>query len=109
MLAERHHAELPVGGAEIVETGDERWPVMVFAPTMRVPDNVSRTTNAYLAFRAILLTVRRYNANRTKPIRSLLCSGLCTGVGAMPARRCAAQMRIAYRQVREPPDLPSFE
>jgi O-acetyl-ADP-ribose deacetylase (regulator of RNase III) len=109
MLAERHHGELHVGGAEIVETGDDRWPILVFAPTMRVPDDVSRTTNAYVAFRAILLAVRRHNASGARPIRSLLCPGLCTGVGAMPARRCAAQMRIAYRQIREPPALPSFE
>jgi O-acetyl-ADP-ribose deacetylase (regulator of RNase III) len=107
--AERHHGELHVGGAELVETGDDRWPILVFAPTMRVPDDVSRTTNAYVAFRAILLAVVRHNASGAKAIRSLLCPGLCTGVGAMPARRCAAQMRIAYRQVREPPTLPAFE
>jgi O-acetyl-ADP-ribose deacetylase (regulator of RNase III) len=109
MLAEKHHAELPVGGAEIVETGDDRWPALVYAPTMRVPDDVSRTTNAYVAFRAILLAVRRHNATNKRPIRSLLCPGLCTGVGAMPARRAAAQMRIAYCQLREPPVIPAFD
>jgi O-acetyl-ADP-ribose deacetylase (regulator of RNase III) len=109
MLAEKHHAELPVGGAEIVETAHERWPALIFAPTMRVPDDVSRTTNAYLSFRAILLAVRRHNSVSSRPIRSLQCPGLCTGIGAMPARRCAAQMRIAYRQVREPPTLPAFD
>jgi len=110
MLVERHHGELHVGGAEIVETGDGRWPLLVFAPTMRVPDDVSRTTNAYVAFRAILLSVRRHNAiEGMKQIRSLLCSGLCTGIGAMPPRRCAAQMRIAYRQLREPATLLPFD
>jgi O-acetyl-ADP-ribose deacetylase (regulator of RNase III) len=109
MLAEKHHAELHVGGAEIVQTADERWPALVFAPTMRVPDDVSRTPNAYVAFRAILLAVRRHNTSGARQIRSLLCPGLCTGIGAMPARRCAAQMRIAYRQVREPPTLPAFD
>jgi O-acetyl-ADP-ribose deacetylase (regulator of RNase III) len=109
MLAEKHHAELPVGGAEIVETHDSRWPVLVFAPTMRLPEDVSRTTNAYVAFRAILLAVRRHNATNAKSIRSLVCPGLCTGFGAMPPRRCAAQMRIAYRQVRQPAVLPAFE
>jgi O-acetyl-ADP-ribose deacetylase (regulator of RNase III) len=104
MLVVRHHGELHVGGAEIVETGDTRWPLHVVAPTMRVPDDVSRTVNAYVAFRAILLAVRRHNlAGTTPPIRSLLCPGLATGVGAMPPRRCAAQMRIAYRQVSEDP------
>jgi len=109
MLAERHHGELHVGGAELLETGDGRWPLLVFAPTMRVPDDVSRTTNAYVAFRAILLAVRRHNEGGARPIRSLVCPGLCTGVGAMPARRSAAQMRVAYRQLQEPLTLPSFD
>jgi hypothetical protein len=77
---------------------------------MRVPEDVSRTVNAYVAFRAILLAVFRHNAAAERPrIRSLLCSGLCTGVGAMPARRSAAQMRIAYRQVLGDPKTPSFD
>jgi O-acetyl-ADP-ribose deacetylase (regulator of RNase III) len=107
-LVAEHHGELHVGAAVLVETGDGRWPWLIYAPTMRVPDDVSRTTNAYVAFRAILLTARRHNlSNPERPIRSMVCSGLCTGVGAMPPRRCAAQMRIAYRQIHEPPDLPS--
>jgi O-acetyl-ADP-ribose deacetylase (regulator of RNase III) len=110
VLVERHHGELHVGSAEIVPTGDPRWPALVVAPTMRVPDDVSRTTNAYVAFRAALLAVRRHNeAGEGSRIRSLLCPGLCTGVGAMPPRRCAVQMRIAYRQLRDAPTLPSFK
>jgi O-acetyl-ADP-ribose deacetylase (regulator of RNase III) len=110
MLVERHHGELHVGGAEIVHTGHARWPLLIFAPTVRVPDEVSRTVNAYVAFRAVLLAARRHNASRPEvPIHSLLCPGLCTGVGAMPPRRCAAQMRVAYRQVKEAPELPSFD
>jgi O-acetyl-ADP-ribose deacetylase (regulator of RNase III) len=33
-IVERHH-ELPVGLAEVVPTGDSRWPLLVCAPTMR--------------------------------------------------------------------------
>ena len=109
-LRNRHHGELHVGMAEIVETGDPRWPFLICAPTMRIPEDVSRSVNAYVAFRAILLEVRRHNEAGSLPqIRSILCSGLCTGVGAMPPRRCAAQMRIAYRQVLGTPELPPFE
>jgi O-acetyl-ADP-ribose deacetylase (regulator of RNase III) len=109
VIREKHHGEIPVGAAEIVATDDVRWPFLVCAPTMRVPEDVSRTLNAYLAFRAILLAVQRHKASSAAPIRSLLCPGLGTGVGAMPPRRCAAQMRVAYRQVRGSPDVPSFE
>jgi O-acetyl-ADP-ribose deacetylase (regulator of RNase III) len=105
----RHHGELPVGVAEIVATDDDRWPHLVVAPTMRVPDDVSRTTNAYLAFRAALLAIRAHNARGGTAIRSLVSPGLCTGIGAMPARRCAAQMRIAWRQVTSPTEPPSFD
>jgi len=107
-IREHHHGELHVGVAEIVDTDDERWPMLVVAPTMRVPEDVSRTVNAYVAFRAILLAVRRHNASGRRAIRTLLCPGLGTGVGGMPARRCATQMRLAYLQVTSPPALPSF-
>jgi len=109
-LEERHHGELPVGAAEIVETGDDRWPLLVVAPTMRVPEDVSRTVHAYLAFRAVLLAVRAHNTigGASRPIRTLSCPGLATGVGGMPPRRCAVQMRLAYLQVTGAPALPSF-
>jgi O-acetyl-ADP-ribose deacetylase (regulator of RNase III) len=109
VIRERHHGEIPVGSAEIVATNHARWPWLVCAPTMRVPEDVSQTLNAYLAFRATLLAVRRHNEAHEAKIRSVVCPGLGTGVGAMPPRRCAAQMRVAYRQVTEAPDLPSFE
>src|SRR5262249_25892967 len=48
VIVERHHGELAVGTAEVVETGDPRWPFLVVAPTMRVPESVGQTVNAYL-------------------------------------------------------------
>ncbi len=108
-IEERHHGELPVGVAEIVPTDDERWPLLVCAPTMRVPEDVSRTTNAYLAFRAALLALLAHGEASGKSVGAVLCPGLCTGVGAMPPRRCAAQMRVAWRQVRGELGQPSFE
>lgn len=95
-MVEHHHGELPVGSAVVVPTDHPRWPYLVVAPTMRVPEPVPQSLNAYLAFRATLLAVLRHNdANPTKAIRSLVCSALATGVGQMSPRRCAAQMRVA--------------
>jgi len=86
--------ELPVGCALIVPTGrsvgDIRW--LVCAPTMRVPMDVRRTPNAYLAFRAAIRAVMAFD----EPIGSVLCPGLGTGVGRMPAELCARQMRLAW-------------
>ncbi|HEY5946157.1 MAG TPA: macro domain-containing protein, partial [Kofleriaceae bacterium] len=107
-IVERHHGELPIGCAEIVETGDPRWPMLVAAPTMRVPESVSTTVNAYLAFRAILLVVRAWNETERMKIRSLVCPGLGTGIGHLDERRCAVQMRMAWKQVSGPSRIPSF-
>lgn len=108
-ILERHHGELPIGQAEVVETGHAEWPRLVVAPTMRVPENVARTLNAYLAFRAALLAVLRFNTASATKIESLVCPGLCTGIGGMEAERCALQMRMAYRQMTGPARIPSFD
>lgn len=104
VILERHHGELPVGCAEIIETGEPRWPLLVVAPTMRVPESVAQSLNAYLAFRAALLACRRHATG----INSLVCCGLGTGIGNMEPTRCAAQMRIAYKHAQEPARIPSF-
>lgn len=110
LIVERHHGELPIGHAEIVATPHESWPWLVVAPTMRIPENVARTLNAYLAFRAVLLAVARHNRDGDRArIDSIVCSGLATGIGAMEPRRCALQMRMAYRSVLGPARIPSFQ
>jgi O-acetyl-ADP-ribose deacetylase (regulator of RNase III) len=88
---------LPVGQATIVETLDTAIPFVVSAPTMRIPMNVSTTLNAYLAFRAAIRAVKQHNAEGNKPIRSVLCPGLCTAIGLMPSGVAARQMAVAYR------------
>lgn len=108
VILEKHHGELHVGAAEIVETTSERWPFLVVAPTMRVPESVASTVNAYVAFRAALLAVVRHNQAGSRPIASLLVPGLGTGIGMMDPRRCAAQMRVAFDQVASPARIPSF-
>jgi O-acetyl-ADP-ribose deacetylase (regulator of RNase III) len=94
-----HEGELPVGQATVIETGQASVPFLVAAPTMRVPENVSGTANAYLAFRAALLAVRLHNSAGGPQIRSLLSPGMATGVGAMSHQRAARQMAAAYRAV----------
>jgi len=103
------HGELPVGSAIVVPTGNPMWPHLVCAPTMRVPGNISRTANAYLAFRAALLAIHGFNRlNLASRIESMVCPGLGTGVGRLDERRCAAQMRIAFDSVHRPARIPSF-
>ena len=99
LLAAEHGGELPVGCAVIVESGSPEIPWCVSAPTMRVPEAVPDTANAYLAFRAALRAVLAHNAAGRRPIRQVLCPGLATTTGRMPVGRCAAQMRAAWDNV----------
>lgn len=108
LLAAEHHGELPVGEAVLVETGAEDIPYLISAPTMRVPMDVANTIHVYLAFRAALLCARRFNASQpARPIRSLLCPGLGTAVGRLPAHECAQQMAEAFDVVRRPAVVPA--
>jgi O-acetyl-ADP-ribose deacetylase (regulator of RNase III) len=102
-IVEHHHGELPIGCAEVVETGDARWPHLIAAPTMRIPERVGNTLNAYLAFRAAVLVALR------RGFGTLLCCGLGTGIGGMEPDRCALQMRMALVHARGPARIPSFD
>ena len=77
---------------------------------MRIPESIRQTVHPYLAFRAILLSVARFNeAAGEKLIDSVLCPGLGTGVGQMEPGRCAIQMKMAWEQVQDPARIPSFK
>lgn len=101
-IKEKHGGELPVGAAEIIKTGLPRFKFLICAPTMRTPQNVAGTLNAYLAMRATLLSIIRFNDGSEEEINSVVRPGLCTGVGRMPPERSARQMKAAYNQVLGP-------
>ncbi len=105
----RHHGELLVGAAEIVETGHDAIPFLIAAPTMRVPMILRDTVNPYLAARAVLLLVKYGafpdGANAGMPIadavKTVAFPGLGTGVGQVGPNACAFQMREAIQAVVE--------
>jgi O-acetyl-ADP-ribose deacetylase (regulator of RNase III) len=94
-----HDGELPVGQAVAIETQHAGIPLMISAPTMRLPGNIARTVNVYLAFRAGLLALERHRRDAGLDVATLLSPALGTGVGAMPPQRAARQMRTAYDNV----------
>ncbi|MDA8981707.1 macro domain-containing protein [Candidatus Thioglobus sp.] len=109
VILNRYHGEMPIGSAEIINTNHEKWRYMIAAPTMRIPENVAFTLNAYNAFRAVLIAINSFNESKPKrPIKSLVCSGLGTGIGSMEPTKCAAQMRAAYKLLKEPARISSF-
>ena len=101
-IREQFLGELPVGMALVVSMPDSRIPFVVAAPTMRVPQPVPDSINAYLSLRAALVAVTLHNVQNTqnaRPIRSLAVPGLCTGVGGMSPALSARQMRAAYDNI----------
>ena len=99
VIRTKHNGELLVGQAEVLETRFDTFPYLICAPTMRVPQNVASTVNAFLAMRAILTSIQQYNRANDNAIGSVAIPGLCTGAGQMPYERCATQMRTAYDYV----------
>jgi len=99
-ICKKYFGELPVGMATIVKTGNKNIKYLISCPTMRIPEIVSNTINAYLAFRAGLIEVVKFNAkNKKNKITSILCPGLGTGTGGIPPENCARQMKYAYDQI----------
>ncbi|MEZ6186536.1 MAG: macro domain-containing protein [Planctomycetota bacterium] len=99
----RHHGELLVGQADAVPTDDPAIPLVIAAPTMRVPMRLGASANPYLALRAVLLWVRHAHLDDGRParevVRKVAVPGLGTGVGGVPSGVCSRQMRAAYDQV----------
>ncbi len=107
LIQEKHHGELLVGAAEIVETNSPNLPYLIAAPTMRVPMILQHSVNPYLAARAVLLLVKRgtfsHGPHESKPISDFVDSiafpGLGTGVGRIGPNTCARQVRAAIDAV----------
>lgn len=100
-IQKEFQGELLVGQAavidmhEIVNKKSIRY--LISAPTMRTPCDVSNTVNAYLAFVAALRV-----ADQHPEINSVLCPGLGTAIGKMPAWNCAIQMHAAWKRYNNP-------
>jgi O-acetyl-ADP-ribose deacetylase (regulator of RNase III) len=104
VIQEKYAGELPIGSAEVIETGRDNPHLVVVAPTVRVPSNIMAVNvNSYLAMRASLLTLARYIARLPKSEQGKLLSfaapGLATGGGRCAPATAAFQMYEAYCQV----------
>lgn len=106
-IREKHHGELLVGAAEIVETDHPAIPYLIAAPTMRVPMILGNSINSYLAARAALLLVKHgvFRGGHLEGeavadyVESIAFPGLGTGVGRVGPNTCARQVRAAIEEV----------
>ncbi|MBX7173578.1 MAG: macro domain-containing protein [Pyrinomonadaceae bacterium] len=107
LIKEKHHGELLIGQADIVETDNLQIPFVISAPTMRVPMILKDSVNPYLAARAVFLLIKYgtfFDGNyKGEPIHkfvnSVAFSGLATGVGRIGFNTCARQMQKAIEDI----------
>jgi O-acetyl-ADP-ribose deacetylase (regulator of RNase III) len=103
LIRTKHHGELLVGQAEIVNTNHSQIPYVISAPTMRVPMILENTANVYLAVRAVLILVKYDTFEDGTPIKNVVTSiafpGMGTGVGKVPPHIFARQMKKAVADV----------
>jgi O-acetyl-ADP-ribose deacetylase (regulator of RNase III) len=103
IIKQKHHGELLIGQAEIVETDVEQIPFVIASPTMRVPMILKDTVNPYLAARAVFLLIEYgtfFDGNyKGEPIKDFVQSvafpGLATGIGRVGFNNCARQVQKA--------------
>lgn len=99
IIKSKHHGELLVGRAEIVETDHSVIPYIISAPTMRIPMILRDSVNIYLAIRAILLLVKHGEFPDgtliKEKVKIIAIPGMGTGVGRLPHHICALQMKKA--------------
>ena len=82
--------KLPVGEVLIIERDFSSCPILISAPTMEIPSDVSKTQNAFKAMLAVLRAT-----NNRSDIKSIAITGLCTLTGMMDYDKSAIQIRQA--------------
>lgn len=88
----RHY--LPVGSSIVVSP--RKSTLLVVAPTMFLPHDVSKTRNAYHAFMSSLCVLEKYAA-WSGFVPTLVCPALCCGYGNMNVSTSASQIYEAYK------------
>lgn len=96
-IALEFNNELLVGQATSVKLSNTpplvKYKYLISAPTMRVPERVDYTINAYFAAKAALMEAVSID------IESIVFPGMGTGVGCMDPMDCAKQVNAAIDDV----------
>ena len=100
IIADEYYGEQPVGTCILVETDNKKYPYLAHSPTMSIPKNVSKTFNAFYAFKSVLGSVVNHNKNSDisdmSKITSILTTTFCTGCGDMSKKTALTQMKKAF-------------
>lgn len=98
-IIDKYAGEQPIGTSEIIRAtpdGATRVKFVAHTPTMIIPELISSKDNVYMAMKALLLAVQRFNEENNNIIKVLVCSGLGTGAGQVPINKSAKDMAKAY-------------
>ncbi|KAL0946008.1 hypothetical protein HGRIS_012284 [Hohenbuehelia grisea] len=113
-LYKRSRGYAPPGSCTLVplagtacEANAHQCAFVALCPTMRVPEDVRWNREVvYNCIWSLLCEVDSYNAvvvetSEGRKIKTILLTGLGTGTGFVPAKRCAEQMALAIRHYYE--------
>lgn len=96
--------ELLVGQSFYEDTGSDLIPGIIVAPTMRTPQKIDNTINAYLAFKSILYTIEEIAKKGYKHTNNHInISGLGTYSGQLAPVKFARQAHTAVFHYLNPP------
>jgi O-acetyl-ADP-ribose deacetylase (regulator of RNase III) len=117
----QYYGEQPVGTSMIVrgtEITDKEGQIIktkyvAHTPTMRIPMDINKTSNVYAAMKAMLIAVEQHNKScitnvkmdlgYTSKINTVVCPGLGTNAGRVPAEEAAKMMSLALHHFLNPP------
>ena len=103
LIQTRHHGEILVGSAEVVDTDHSEIPYLIAAPIIRVPTVLTETVNIYLATRAILTHVKFGTVPDGTPVKHIIetiaIPDMGMEMGKVPHHICALQMKVAFQNI----------
>jgi len=103
LIQTRHHGELLVGSAEVVDTDHVEIPYLIAAPIIRVPTVLKETVNIYLATRAVLTHVKFGTVPDGTPVKHIIQTiaipDMGMEIGKVPPDICALQMKVALQNI----------
>lgn len=102
-IIDNYFGEQLVGTSFIIETNNNKHLFLAHTPTMRVPMQITRTDNVYLAMFALLRAVSMHNKTSDRKINTVACPGLGTQTGKVSPKEAARQMELAYKNFKNPP------
>jgi O-acetyl-ADP-ribose deacetylase (regulator of RNase III) len=118
-IKSRFAGEQPVGTSTVVMGTEpsteevrntDKKQYVAHTPTMMIPMDIGKTTNVYMAMKAMLLEVEKHNSSYpTGQIKTVVCPGLGTGAGRVSFDSASKQMLNAYNNVYNPPEVLDWE